>query len=136
MRRFLLPIVATSTWVALLQGPAWAPQMVTKELAAQRALGYQPCEPKLSQVPADRAEQGVLADAAPDIMFQECEIRFTSNIPAKDLDWIAWHEVCHLSTMNQIYADPHRDILDPAHRHPLFLACISQGPVETGGYLK
>ena len=116
--------------------PAWAPQMVANELAAQRALGWQPCEPTVSQLPADVESEGVSADAAPDFMFQVCEIRFAASVSAADLDWISWHEACHLSTMRPIWDDPiHEQMGDPAHDHPLFLECISQGPAEHGGYL-
>jgi hypothetical protein len=119
----------------LTETAAWAPQMVATELAAQRALGYQPCEPIISQLPAELAAEGVLADAAPAVMFQTCEIRFAANVPAEDLDWVAWHEVAHLSTMVAIYADPASATMDdPAHCHPLFLELIEQGPQEKGGY--
>lgn len=115
--------------------PAWAPEMVGLELAAQRALGWTPCEPVLSQIPFDLQEAGVLADAATTEMFGECKIRFAANVPADALDWVAWHEVAHLSTMDAIHADPaHEHMEDPYHCHPLFLAAIAQGPAETGGY--
>lgn len=110
--------------------------MVARELAAQRALGYQPCEPRVGQIPAEEraANPDVLAWAGGTNPGEECYVEFAS-VPAKDLSWIAWHEVCHLSTLNAIFADPHRPIVDAAHRHPLFLECLSHGPVETGGYL-
>lgn len=126
---------AVTVGIVLPAQPAWAPQMVGVELAAQRTLGYSPCEPTVSQLPAELEAERVAADAAPDFMFQRCEIRFASNIPTEDLGWVAWHEACHLSTMRNIWADPHRPLVDPAHRHVLFLQCISYGPAETGGYL-
>lgn len=116
--------------------PAGAPQMVANELAAQRALGYEPCEPKLGQIPADQNPDGAIyAWAGGTMPGETCEVSFSTDMPVEAMEWVAWHEVCHLSTLNRIFADPHRPIVDAAHRHPEFLACISHGPVETGGYL-
>lgn len=117
--------------------PAWAPEMMALELAQQRALGWQPCEPVISQLPEDMAQEGVVAEAAATPLYTTCEVRFGvgHGITAADLHWVAWHEACHLSTLNEIYADPtHESFEDAAHKHPLFLACLDQGPAERGGY--
>ncbi len=105
--------------------PAYAPPMVALELAEQRALGYRPCEPVVSQLPASA---GLFADAAtPGDPGVQCEIRIAAHTPAEALAWVAWHEVCHQSTMQPIHRDP-------AHQHPMFLACLDHGPSERGGY--
>lgn len=114
---------------------AWAPEMVGLELAAQRAAGFSPCQPHISQLPLQDQEQGWLADAIPTPYGNACEIRFAVNVPAEDLHWVAWHEVCHLSTMNQIFADPVRAARDDAaHTDPEFLRCLDLGPADRGGY--
>lgn len=147
MRRLIAyPLKATAvtasalafTAVSLIPNaqPAWAPEMVGLELAAQRAAGWEPCEPVVSQLPAEEQAAGKAADAAipgdPGVI---CEIRFAVNLTAADLEWVAWHEVCHLSTVPAIYADTaSAGMDDAAHKHPLFKACIAQGPADRGGY--
>ena len=116
--------------------PAGAPQMVANELAAQRDLGYEPCEPQVGQIPADHPDaDGVYAWAGGTQPGETCIVEFSVSMPGEALEWIPWHEVCHLSTLNKIYADPHRPVVDAAHTHPAFQWCIAQGPAETGGYL-
>lgn len=113
--------------------PAYAPPMVDFELSAQRALGYEPCEPNVAQLPAS---VGLFADAmTPGDPGTYCEIRFAVHVPAEALAWVAWHEVCHLSTMQPIHRDPaHTQLEDPAHEHPMFLECLDHGPAKRGGY--
>lgn len=127
---FVALIVAAAVFSAKA---AWAPPMVAQELAAQRAMGWKPCEPVISQLPSG---PDLLADAAtPGDPGVFCEIRFSVDIKAEQLDWVAWHEVCHLSTGIDIHADPaHLQYEDPAHQHPLFTSCIDQGPTERGQY--
>lgn len=130
-------LAAVFTAVSLVPNaqPAWAPQMVALELEAIRALGYQVCEPVISQLPADRQAEGVLADANNGEQNGTCEIRFAVDIPAEELDWVAWHEVAHLATVHDIYEDPYSGTLeDPAHQHPMFLNLLDHGPSERGGY--
>lgn len=133
--RTLLATAAIAAGVIVPATAAWAPQMVAAELAAQRALGYEVCEPHISELPEELVEQGVYADAGATPMYETCKIRFASNVPVEDLNWVAWHETCHLATLNEIFADPISEAMqDPAHEHPLFLGCLDHGPTERGGY--
>lgn len=131
--KILTATIAGLALAASLASPAGAPQMVAGALQTQRELGWEPCQPNITQLPAD-APEDLAADAATIIPNGTCEIRFSHRLAAVDIDWVAWHEVCHLSTFEQVMRDPHRDIMDPAHRHPLFLACLNAGPDERGGY--
>lgn len=115
--------------------PAWAPPMMAFELAELRANGWQPCEPVISQLPAEALGAGLVADADNGEQSGTCAVRFAADIPADALHWVAWHEACHLATIADIHADPAREqFKDWAHEHPLFIACIDQGPAERGGY--
>lgn len=115
--------------------PAWAPEMVGMEIEALRALGYEVCEPTVGQLPDAAEQEGAVADAIPTPYGDRCAVRFSDLLEAEDLNWVAWHESCHLATVNDIFADAaSADMEDPAHQHPLFSACLDHGPSERGGY--
>jgi hypothetical protein len=124
---FLLPVLTAT--------PAYAPSPVAIAWAAQIALGYSPCKPIVSPLPADVEATGAAADADNGEQSGKCEIRISPNVLDRDLEWLAWHEVAHLSTVSRIYADPiSRTMADPAHCHPLFTDLLAKGPAEAGGY--
>ncbi len=120
--------------VLSVAGSAEAPTFIASAVNRQTDMGYRPCKPTVTPLPQELAANGILADAAPTEMFQVCEIRVWQALKATDFEWVAWHEVCHLSTLADIWADPHRTIIDAAHAHPAFRQCIARGPDETGGY--
>lgn len=114
---------------------AWAPSPIATAWERQADLGYTPCKPKVSTLPLHLVAEGVAADADNGEQSGTCEIRMAWNLPDADLDWVAWHEVCHLSTVSAIYQTAEAGTLtDPAHQHGLFRQCLGFGPTETGGY--
>lgn len=133
----LLGLLIGLTSSLISEGAAWAPSPISTAVEAQRAIGYDPCTPRVGPLPLEIVAEGVAADAAPTFGAQECEIRMAYNMAHSDLDWVAWHEVCHLSTLNLIHdaGEAHEDT-DWAHENYRFQDCIRQGPVEQGGYLK
>lgn len=115
---------------------AWAPTMVGREVAHLRTLGYQVCEPRIGQITDQQAiADGYLAWATTPEVGGECMVEFTVGFEPEALNWVAWHESCHLATLTNIFADPERaQGADPAHTDPAFLACLDHGPAEHGGY--
>jgi hypothetical protein len=114
---------------------AWAPSNIATAWERQTALGYTPCRPIVSPLPADLVADGTLADANNGEQSGECEIRIAANLPDDAIEWVAWHEMCHLSTVADIYASGDlSQLADPAHQHPLFKQCLRFGPSMTGGY--
>lgn len=115
---------------------AWAPSPFKQAWEAQTALGYRPCLPQMSNLPAEVEAEGVVADAADAHTFGVCEIRTASkpNFPHHTLDWVAWHEMCHLSVSPQITdalkAAPAAWGDDPYHSHPAFKQCVRMGPAN------
>lgn len=105
---------------------------VADALAAQRALGYQPCEPAV--LPLYDQDATKLGAADNGVQSGECAVWLKPGLDSETLGWVAWHEACHLSTVQLIWEQPIEGLDDPAHRHPLFRACVQQGPDETGGY--
>lgn len=132
------PIVTGALVAGAIVAPAtaaWAPSPIATAWDRQTALGYAPCRPTVSVLPLERVAEGVLADADNGEQSGTCEIRIAWNLSDADLDWVAWHEVCHLSTVAAIYATPEAGaMVDPAHGHGLFRQCIRFGPTNTGGY--
>lgn len=106
---------------------ASGPPPVEAALAAQRALGYAPCTPKVLDLPADELAKGALGDSWNQGGI--CEIRLDPNLPDKDVAWVVWHEVCHLSTLDAILAAG----LD-VHEAPAFKQCVRLGPDDGGLY--
>lgn len=99
---------------------------------AQTALGWAPCTPRFAPLPTDLRDKGVVADAADAITFGYCEVRWMTPtaehpLPPADVPYVAWHEACHLSTLAATLRSPGA-YEDPAHEHPIFQACIAQGP--------
>lgn len=134
-RRIPAAAVLAGLAVVLPASAAGAPSPIASAWERQTALGYAPCRPIVSPLPADLIAEGVLADANNGEQFGACEIRVAANLSNDDVDWVAWHEVCHLSTMRDIYRSGDiAGMADPAHTHPLFRQCIAGGPQETGGY--
>lgn len=119
-----------------IAGTAGAPTFIGDAVERQRALGYDVCEPIITPLPQYLADDGVLADADNGMQSNRCEIRVWQSLSAEAFEWVAWHEVCHLSTIQPIYDAPDRDAWgeDWAHAHPRFRQCLRFGPAETGGY--
>lgn len=127
--------VLTGLAVILPASSAWAPSPVSIAWDQQTKLGYTPCRPIVTPLPEEQMLLGVLADADNGIQSGTCEIRIARNLPDDAVEWVVWHEVCHLSTMQDIYELGGADqFTDWAHQHPLFKQCLNFGPAFTNGY--
>lgn len=125
-------LAATILVAVISPASATAPDPVLAALEAQRDLGWEPCEPEI--LPLYDQDQDKVGAADNGIQSGHCAIWIRAGLPADLLETVAWHEVCHLSTVHQIFSQPVAGMEDPAHKHPLFKACLAQGPAETGGY--
>ena len=135
MKRLIPAVALAGLAVAAPAAAAGAPSPVASAWERQTALGYSPCRPIVSPLPEDLMLAGVLADANNGEQSGVCEIRIARNLPDDAVDWVAWHEICHLSTVTDIYASGDlSQFSDPAHQHPLFKQCLRFGPSMTGGY--
>lgn len=117
---------------------AFAPSPIASAVTQQRKLGYAPCTPNVAPLPADVAAKGTVADADNGIHSGNCEIRMGDGytLPDEMLETVAWHEVCHLSTVQLIAqsGDWSEYGEDWAHAHPRFKQCLRFGPKDTMGY--
>lgn len=133
--KLLIGLVFVQIAVVANVSAAWAPTMVDIEMAHLRSLGYEICDPIILQLPDKKEDEGALASAIPTPYAEHCILWFSDLIETSDLNWVAHHEVCHLATVNDIFADGVSDKMeDPAHQHPLFSACLDHGPIDRGGY--
>lgn len=110
-------------------------EAVEAALRDQRALGYEPCEPTL----VERDKYGPVPEAAawaswPET-FERCEIGWDPAFNTDDQSWVdyvAWHEVCHLSTGLIIDRDLRYwkagAMADPYHMAPEFHGCMGALP--------
>lgn len=135
MKKFLFCLIFL--FIVSIPGTAAAPTMLGNEIHSLRALGYKVCTPEIVPFNPEDLPEGSIAGAIPDGYGYNCQAEFSSALSIEDLNWVAWHEACHLATMNAIYDDPDHDLLgsDWVHAHPLFKQCLKYGPVENGGYL-
>ena len=135
MRAFLLALALGGFAAGGPEAPSPS-AVVTSALQAQRAVGYSPCEPRVSQLSTVLVAPGVLGAAAtPGDPGVECEVWLSASLAPEVLVWVAWHEVCHLSTSRAIHADLGSALLvDPIHEHSLFVGCLGFGPDDRGGY--
>lgn len=119
----------TASAVILTASAAWAPSPVATAVAAQRALGMSPCTPRVLPLPSELEATGIVGDADNGIQSGTCKVRLASSLPDHDVVGVAWHEVCHLSTVEAIAqsADKLDWGDDWAHNHPLFLQCNAGG---------
>lgn len=129
----LAALIALCFGVCAPATAAWAPSPFATAVASQRLLGLSPCTPAIGPLPEDALE-GLAADADNGEQSGQCAIRVSATLEDKDLEWVAWHEVCHLSTLGAIMRDDERPTEDPAHTHPLFTRCLDHGPRYRGGY--
>lgn len=124
----IIPIAASTATSSSLLGDA---------LAKQRAMGYNPCTPYIGFLPQSEQNQGVLADSDNGNESGVCFIRFGVFEDSLLTD-VAWHEVCHLSTVQMIADSDQKDQYGPdwAHNAPYFKQCIRMGPPDPLGYGK